>query len=254
MLESLNRGLEIMKYIAIKRCASVSEVAKEFDINKSTASRILSVLARHNLIYKEEGTMKYYSSIGTLLLSMRTLSKHVILYDIHPLLQSMAERLNMTAQLGVRVKDHVFLLDQVKSHGNRYLKEPAFPGMDEPWHCTALGKCILAYMIEADYTEIIKDYELKKYTESTIIDKQALLIEMQRIREAGYAMDAGEYSPRVFCLAIPVYDIEENVTFSLGVSGDREYLENEQMFLYVLKEMKKKAEQINRKYTSKDIR
>lgn len=254
MLESLNRGLEIMKYIVINRCASVSEIAQEFNINKSTASRILSVLAKQDLIYKEKGSMRYYSSIGTLLFSTRTISKYLILDEVHPLLRSMADRMHITAQLGVLKKNRVFLIDQVKSHENRYLKEPVFPGMDEPFHCTALGKCILAYMPEEKYNAIMKgDYDFHKYTDSTIVDRQTLQNELSRIRESGYAKDMGEFLPKVFCLAVPVYDKEGRVAFSLGVSGTREYLENERIFAEILKETKKVAHQISRKYSAKDI-
>ena len=85
-MNSLNRGLDIMEYIVLNKCASVSEIAQAFQINKSTASRILAVLAEHDLVCKEGNTMKYYPSIGTLLYSSRTIANYQILDAIHPML------------------------------------------------------------------------------------------------------------------------------------------------------------------------
>ncbi len=253
MLDSLNRGLEIMKYIVINRCASVSEIAQVFDINKSTASRILSVLASHNLISKDEKTMKYYSSVGTLLFSARTMSTSLILDELRPLLRTLAEAVNMTAQVGVFKQGGVFLIDQVKSASNRFLKEPAFPGMEEPLHCTALGKCVLAYMPEEQTAALMKDYVYTKYTDATITCIDQLNAEMELIRQNGYARDMGEYSAKVYCMAVPVYDKDGGVKFSLGVSGNRLYLENERVFQQVLKKVQKTSEQINGKYSASDI-
>lgn len=253
MFDSLNRGIEIMKYVAIHRCVSVSEIAKVFEIDKSTASRILAVLAKHDLICKEEETMKYYSSIGTLLFSARTMYNDTILDEVRPLLRSAAEKLNMTVQLGVLKQNRVFLIEQVKGKGSHYQKEPAFPGMVEPFHCTALGKCILAFMSQTERDAMMDGYMLQKYTEDTITDISALYAELERIRAAGYARDMGEFSPKVFCLAIPIQDAEGNATFGLGVSGSREFFADEQQFSYVLKMLQKVAEKLNRKYSAKGI-
>lgn len=253
MLLSLNRGLDIMKYLVLNRCASVSEISQVFHIDKSTASRVLSVLAEHDLVYKEESTMKYYPGIGTLLYSSRTISNYLILDEIHPFLCSLAEKISMTAQVCVLKNDRIFIIDQVKSKENRFLKEPALPGMTEPLHCSAIGKCILAYMPEEHIKKILDTSSFEKYTDTTITDKTALQQEIKQIRQDGYAKDFGELSPKVFCLAVPITDRERKVTFSLGVSGAKDFLVNERLFKYVLKETKNVAEQISRKYSAVDI-
>jgi len=253
MLTSLDRGIQIMKYIAINRCASVSEIAQEFDVDKSTASRILSVLARHDLVYKKEGTMKYYSSVGTLLFSTRTISNSMILDEVRPCLRQLAEKVNMTAQIGVFLQNRIFLIDQVKGKDSRFVQEPAFPGMDEPFHCSALGKCILAHRTREEFDSILETFGLFGYTDKTITDPQILLKEMETVRQQGYAIDNGELSPMVFCLAVPVFDREGNVTFSLGVSGNTNFPENERLREYIVSEVKKAAEKLQRKYSVKDI-
>ena len=208
-MQSLDRGLEIMEYIIVNRCASVSEIAHQFRINKSTASRILSVLAKHNLVFKAKDSMKYYADVGTLLYSSRTYVEYMILDEIHPLLRALARKIDMTAQICVWKQNRTFLIDQVRC--SRYLKEPAFPGMDEPLHCSALGKCILAFLPEEDYQALMKNYIFVKYTENTILDQERFHKEIIAIRQKGYAIDRGELFSNIYCAAVPVYDKEGNI-------------------------------------------
>jgi len=250
---SLNRGLEIMEYIVANRCASVSEISQVFAIDKSTASRMLSVLAEHNLVSKEGSTMKYYPSIGTLLYSSRTMANYQILDEVHPILCRLAESIDMTTQICIFKKDCVFLLDQVKSRGNRFLKEPVLPGMSEPLHCSAIGKCVMAYLPQETYEALMEHYEMRKYTEMTITEKAKLDVELSSIRRTGYALDYGELSENLYCMALPIADRSGKITFSLGVSGKKEFLENESLFETVLKETKKAATQISQRYLASDM-
>lgn len=247
-MTSLGRGIEILKYIIVNRCASVSEIARVFGIDKSTASRTLAVLAEHNLVSKEEVTMKYYPGIATLLYSSRTVVAYQILDAVHPILTALADAIDMTAQVCVRKDDRVYLIDQVKSRGNRYLKEPALPGMPEPLHCSAIGKCILAWLPSESYNALMEQYELKRYTDATITQRSVLDAEMERIRRDGYAIDCEEFNPNLFCVAVPVVDQSGSIIFSLGISGGWNFLENKTLFDTVLKAAKKAAAQIGSKY------
>jgi len=253
MMTTLNRGLEIMEYIVANRCASVSEISQVFQIDKSTASRMLAVLAEHNLVSKDGKTMKYYPSIGTLLYSSRTMANYQILDEVHPLLCSLADTINMTAQICILKKDRVFLLDQVKSRGNRFLKEQVLPGMSEPLHCSAIGKCVLAFLPQEKYELLMEHYELHRYTAATITEKSVLDAELKSIRSVGYALDRGELMEHLYCMAVPISDRDGNITFSLGVSGKKDFLETESLFEFVLKETKKAANQLSQKYSASDM-
>jgi len=250
---SLNRSLEIMEYIIFNKCAGVSEIAQAFQINKSTASRILSVLASHNLICKEENTMKYYPDIGTLLYSSRVMVDYRIADTIHPLLNNLSEKINMTSQVCILKGNRVVLIDQVKGRSNRFVKEPALPGMSEPLHCSAIGKCMLAYLSEEECAGILENYEMTKYTENTITDKEVLLKELETIRQKGYALDMGELYDNLYCMALPVKDVSEKISFSVGVSGNKLFLENEALFSFVYNEVKKVTEKIAEAYTTGNI-
>ncbi len=60
---------------------------------------------------------------------------------------------------------------------------------------------------------------LKKKTNYTITEKQALLDELASIREHGYAIDNQEYLIGLKGMAAPIYDSTGTVVAALSVAG-----------------------------------
>jgi len=50
----------------------------------------------------------------------------------------------------------------------------------------------------------LKGRRLERFTETTIADPAALLVELEKIRRRGYAIDDGEMTVGVYCVAVPV--------------------------------------------------
>lgn len=219
-MKSLDRALYILEYLSHRKGAGVTEVATEFDIDKSTASRILATFVRHDIVYKDADTGKYRLSVGPLLFSYRTMSYHEIMSIAHPILVELAARTGETAHLCVLQQDRIYVLAQVKGKRNKHMKDPTLPGMREPLHCTAVGKVILAYMPPNEARRLLSGTTLDSYTEKTISDVNTLLTQFETIRREGYAIDDEELAKGVVCAAVPVYDEHGFVTHSIGISGN----------------------------------
>jgi len=249
-LESLDRGLAVLEYIATNGAASVSEVAAAFQVNKSTASRILAALSDRNLLRKDEQTMKYYPDVGTLLLSCRTLREYRIPDLVHPHLRELSRQLDFTSQLCVLRRGQAYILDQVKGSRTRYLREPALPGMTEPLYCSAIGKCILAYQPPERIRQLIGSAHLVAYTENTVTDPVLLERELAQIRDSGCAWDRGELSLKVWCLAVPVFSPDGSVRLSVGISGGRDLHDDPQLRANALAALRSTAGIIEKEYIS----
>ena len=85
-----------------------------------------------------------------------------------------------------------------------------------PPHSTAVGKVLLAE--RPDASAILSRTGLPRRTEHTITSVDALLAELDRVRELGYAMDLGEEELGVHCLAVPVRD-GGRVICAMSISG-----------------------------------
>jgi DNA-binding IclR family transcriptional regulator len=72
-------------------------------------------------------------------------------------------------------------------------------------HARASGKLLLALTDESALTEYLRKNPLEPVTPKTIVEPQALLDELQAIRERGYSTDEEEFLDGVGCFAAPVY-------------------------------------------------
>jgi DNA-binding IclR family transcriptional regulator len=91
-------------------------------------------------------------------------------------------------------------------------------GQALPLHCTAAGKIHLAFESSDDPTRNLPD-QLERYTDKTIVDREALLRQLKDVGEHGYAVDQGEFMAEVSSVAVPIHDYTRNLVGSLAIAG-----------------------------------
>jgi len=250
MLKSLDRGLSIAKYLAVKKSASITEIAEKFNIDKSTASRILAVLKKQDIVYKNNQNMKYSLSIGALLFSFRLMSAHAIINVAQSVLQDLTAQTHETAHLCSLYNDQIYLLSLLKSPQNKYMPDSCLPGQVEPFHCSAVGKVILANMLPSDARLLLERSELTGYTENTIVNIEELMEQFAVIRRNGYALDEGEYAKGICCVAVPVYNEYGDPTFSLGITGYQRNITSKDLFEDKLLKLRSAARKLTKEYVT----
>jgi DNA-binding IclR family transcriptional regulator len=79
-------------------------------------------------------------------------------------------------------------------------------GLRLPAHCSACGKLLLAWQPWSEVRRMFESVELKRFTPATITRLSDLSDELERIRQAGVAVDREEFFPGLSCVAAPVFD------------------------------------------------
>lgn len=249
-MQSLDRGLRILEYLAKKKGAGVTEISEAFQIDKSTASRILSTFVEHDMAFKDAATGKYRLSVGPLLFSYRAMSYHEIMDIAHPILLDLAAKTGETAHLCVLQQDQIYVLDQVKSKRNQFMKDPSLPGMREPLHSSAVGKVILAYMQPEQARRLLENTSLDVFTDKTISDIDELFGQLEQVRKNGYAIDNEEFSRGVICAAVPVFDSYGFVTHSIGISGNGGYIQSPEIFQQMIAVLLHAGKKLTKAYSA----
>jgi DNA-binding IclR family transcriptional regulator len=88
-----------------------------------------------------------------------------------------------------------------------------------PLHCTASGKLLLSGMADASVRRLLGRGPLQRYTERTIVDVDALLRALAKIRATGVGTDVSEYLEGSVCLAVPVRDARGRMCAAVAVHG-----------------------------------
>jgi DNA-binding IclR family transcriptional regulator len=218
MIQSLDRGIAILFLLKLKGSATITEIAEELDIHKSSASRLVDTLRQYDLVQQDPISKKIRLGYRLLYLGeniQRNTAK--VIETARPFLFKLSSILKESVHLGTFYDKKVYVVDQVRS--NKQYSMPAALGMIEPTHASALGKCIFAYRTEDFVVSYMKNYEMRAFTDYTISDIEKLLQHLTKIRRQGYAVDDQELKMGVRCIAAPVFNRNAEVNFSVGISG-----------------------------------
>ena len=242
MVQSLARGIEILSIIQEKGSTTAVEIATELDVDKSTVSRLISTLMQYDMISIDPISKKYRLGFRLLYLSEGVKRNFNIAMLARPYLYKICDETKESVHLAVMGNKKMYIVDQVRSQREYNLS--AQIGMIEAWHCSSVGKCVLAYKPQSFIENLFSDYDFEKYTTHTIDNFQELEMELKKIKEQGYAIDDEERTLGVRCMAVPIFNYGGNVSYCIGISAPKEQITEKTKKQYISC-MKKYARQIS---------
>ena len=216
--QAVERAIAILKaFTAERREWGVLELARALDLHKSTVSRLLSALQNGGLVERNPATGQY--QLGSALIELAGLvAAHADVREVaRPFLQSLAEELRESINLGVLDRDMVLVV-QAFAPGVRAIEGGAWVGRRTPIHCAAAGKALLAFRSDGEIERIIAA-GLPPFTPKTITDPQSFREELTRVRQQSFATAFGEFEDGLHALAAPVRDHTGQVIAAISVFG-----------------------------------
>jgi len=221
MTEKINTGvdktLNILEFVAQQgRPASLAEVAKGVGMPKTTAHRILEILAVRGYVEWHADNEKFTLGLKALEVGVSGLTGLDIVDVAIPYLQELSATVGETSFLGVYNNGDIVYL--YKAEGTGSIQTTARLGSRRPAYCTALGKVILANLPVEDADRVL-DRKLIRFTERTVIDRVKLYEEFAKTRSTGYAIDDEGIEVGLYCLAVPIYNFTGSVVGAISISG-----------------------------------
>jgi DNA-binding IclR family transcriptional regulator len=113
--------------------------------------------------------------------------------------------------------DEAVLIEKVEPPG--LVRLATWVGKRLELHCSAVGKCLLAYLREDEFLRLVRDRGLTRNNENTITSIRRLKQQMTQIRLAGYAIEDEEGEIGCRCVGAPVFDHSGNVIAAISVAG-----------------------------------
>jgi DNA-binding IclR family transcriptional regulator len=211
-IQSLARGLQVLQIMADSGDGiGVTELADQLEVNKATASRLVHTLLAYGFVEQASDGRRYQLGPVLVQLSRSVINRMPLRETAKPYLHQMVKRTGECAHLAIYAQSQALYIDQVESDAT--LRVNAEVGQMAPLYCTALGKVLLAF---GEYP-MPEDLEMR--TAATIITREKLAEEMEKVRRQGYAIDDEEYDEGVRCVAVPVFDFRDNIVGAIGISG-----------------------------------
>jgi IclR family KDG regulon transcriptional repressor len=218
LIQSLDRALNILEILADRDApVALTELANEMGLDSSTVYRLVATLRAHGYAQQDDRDRRYSVGPKAIELGQKALSKFTLRSKGSPFVRELASKTGETAHLASMVGGQPIYVD--KRVGSGPLSISAQIGVAALPYCTATGKAIAAYLPDAELDQLLGQTELRKLTEKTIPDVEALREHLKEVREQGYALDDEEYHPGIRCLAAPVFDHRGAVVGSIGISA-----------------------------------
>ena len=216
-VKSAERVLDILEEaIVAERGFTFMELTRTRNIPKSSLHALLEVLVRRQYLEMDAETRRYTLGIRALESGQAYLRNHGVIEVSRQEMEILVAEVNETAQLSrLSGCENVYLARVDSSHALRLASET---GRRLHAHSTGLGKALLAQLPPDEVRARFGDGSLPVYTPTTLPTVEALLVELERTRTRGFALDNQEYSPGVFCLAVPIFGAGERAELSLSVS------------------------------------
>jgi IclR family transcriptional regulator, KDG regulon repressor len=194
----------------------ISLLANRLGLAKSTVHRLATTLVEYDILEQNRESGKY--RLGLALFELGTLVRRKMdaASGAQEQIHALADATGETVQLAIL--DHLTVLYIRIRESRQAVRLSSGLGTRAPAHCTSVGKVLLAYQ-PAEIVQQVIDNGLKRYTENTITDADALRTELATIRQKGYAIDDEEIEPGLRCIAAPIRDHSGHVTAAISVAA-----------------------------------
>lgn len=213
-IQSLERGLAVIRYLGTTQRAPLSQVAKQTGMTRAAARRFLITLER--LGYVAHSGFDFYLCPRTLELGYGYLSSQSLPQIVQPHLEALAQDLQETCS--VTVFDRQQLLYVARVTTNRLVGSTLSVGSTLPAYCTAAGRVLLSALSKEGLADYLQSVDLERFTPKTIVSRTLLLKEIDRARQQGWYLSDEEIDKGVRSLALPLHDSNQQVIAALNVS------------------------------------
>jgi IclR family acetate operon transcriptional repressor len=216
-IKSIETCFDVIEYIHANPAAGVVEVANEIGISSSTAHAHLHTLKERGYLIKTDGDYRIGLPFLTVAGYIQNAGRYKKFYQVSkPEIDELAETTGERAQIMVEENNRGFYLCQ--SWGEQAVITDSHVGTSVSLHSTAVGKAYLAHLPSDAIVAAMDAHGLPAETDNTITTREALLDELEIIREQGVAFDRGERVVGIHCVAAPIISDTDNVLGAISVS------------------------------------
>jgi IclR family pca regulon transcriptional regulator len=201
-VQSLERGLAVIRTFDGVPSQTLSEVAVASGLTRAAARRFLLTLAELGYVEVEARSFRLAPRVlelGRAYLSNLTLPEVAL-----PHLRDLVAEIREPSTVAVLDRGQILYIAHVPA--DRALSVAVTVGGRDPAEATALGRMLLASQDETWLRRHLAEVELVRHTSRTIVDPARLRAELDRVRRQGFALVDQELEEGLRAVALPLHD------------------------------------------------
>ncbi|GGL17743.1 IclR family transcriptional regulator [Sphaerisporangium melleum] len=215
-VQSLARGLAVIRaFDAAHPELTLSEVARATGLTRAAARRFLLTLVELGYV-RTDGRLFALSprvlELGYAYLSSLSLPEVAL-----PHLERLVAEVHESASVSVLDATDIVYVARVPT--TRIMRVTISIGTRFPAHCTSMGRVLLTGLPPAGLDAYFATARLERRTSRTITSREALVAELERVREQGWAMVDQELEEGLRSIAAPIRDRGGRVVAAVNLSS-----------------------------------
>ena len=212
--QSIDRAAQLLvQVLESTEPQTVGSLGVRAGLPKSTTSRLVRALERQGLVERDGSRGGIRPGPVLVRFARGSVRNADLLALATDTLRSLADKSGETVNLAVPGRAGVDHLAQRDSR--HFIGGTNWVGRTAPLHCTANGKVLLAFGAAE-----LPTGQLERLAPQTIVEPDALEIELAAVRTRGYATTLEELEPGLVAVAAPVFDpATGEAVAALSVSG-----------------------------------
>lgn len=183
-------ALNILEFVGDRGSTTIAEVARELDLSRTVAYRLLSTLEVRGFIRRTEGVYR----LGPKLFALAQHVEWAVRDAAHPHMAALVDRLRETVVLVVRDGKESLSVHRIVSR-DHVVQVSYPPGLRHPILETVAGRVMAAFGDEDDVRRLVGN-------------RRTIAAELTRIRGHGYAAGVEDNQPGLAALAAPISSID----------------------------------------------
>jgi DNA-binding IclR family transcriptional regulator len=212
---AVGRALDVLECFHDSQTSlSLMDISHLGGLPQSSLFRILSTLESRGYLLR--------TGDGAYTLAPKVL--HGTIYDraerikeiARPFLKALNNKLNETASLAFLFEDRIQLIDTIETFHE--IRVTNTLGRVLPPHCSSLGKAITAFQSKQLIERLLRVSGLFPRTEKTVVDRSAVLADLENVRQSEYSADREESTLGGVCFGAPIFDERGQAVAAISVS------------------------------------
>lgn len=191
-----------------------TEINATLGLPKPTIHRLFATLEDEGFLQRDLDGRSYAPGPRLRTLAGGILSSLRIRTARQAILQRLSQEIGETCNIALPDRDAMIYLERVETQWPLRIQLPI--GTRVPFYCTASGKMYLSTLAPGHLLRYLSATDLAARTPNTLTDPDALLAEIQHVRDQGYSLDREEFMQDMIALAVPIRDANDRLMATLA--------------------------------------
>ena len=165
---------------------------------------------------RDHVTRSYRPSLKVLELGFTALNSLELVQIAQPQLKSLSNAIGATTNMAVR--DGSDMIYIARNLTQQIMKVNLYLGSHLPVYCTSMGKALLIDLSRQELADLLGEGPYRKMGPNTITNLDDLMVELDKIRQQGYAINNEELAYGLRSVGAPVFNYEGKVIAAINVS------------------------------------